>query len=299
MAGDEPVIGTICPDHTLAAGQTSATIWVDDVTTTGTLDRLWALITPPQPRLGSLGAGHGSAHDRAERYGPGTFEGGSTGFSHFGTYTVVVYAMDTEGNISLPKETTVLNQTGPDVYEPDNTYAQATILPLSTIQRHNFHEVADEDWVQFSPMYRSDQPILYVIETFNAEENSDTMIELYDTDGQTLLFGPVDEQGPGEGEFLEWYVPAAGIYYVRVRQSDPGVYGEGTGYDLRVYKPVQPGDGWIQGTVKDKSTGDGLGNATITLAELPEFEHEKLFERILSVLCGSRDVHLESGHGGL
>ena len=55
-----------------------------------------------------------------------------------------------------------------------------------------------------------------------------------------------------------------GVYYVMVRQYDSSDYGQDTGYDLRVYQPVGPVTGWIDGRVTDTVSGSPLGDVLIT-----------------------------------
>ena len=52
LGGDDPIIGSVSPAQTLA-GETSATLWAKDVTSTGTIDKVWAVITPPDYTGGS------------------------------------------------------------------------------------------------------------------------------------------------------------------------------------------------------------------------------------------------------
>jgi hypothetical protein len=107
FASDNPVIGSACPDQTLN-GEPGATIWVEGLTTTGQVDRVWAVITPP-------GYNSNQASDaitdlpsiELTHVGNGRYEGIYPGFTSEGDYAVAVYAMDTDGNISLPQETTI------------------------------------------------------------------------------------------------------------------------------------------------------------------------------------------------
>jgi hypothetical protein len=58
--------------------------------------------------------------------------------------------------------------------------------------------------------------------------------------------------------------PQDGTYYIKIRNYDPAVYGSSTEYGLSIYYPTGPGGtGIIQGLVKNKSTGSGIGNAII------------------------------------
>ncbi|MGA1841651.1 MAG: hypothetical protein ACMUIU_13595 [bacterium] len=117
VADDVPIIGTIMPEKYLDE-DTNALIWVDDVTSTGIIDSVWGIITPPDyrpdttvtdlPRVELLPAGGGR------------YEGAYNGFSEKGPYTVTVYAMDPNKNISLPKETKVYQLGNNDSSEEAN-----------------------------------------------------------------------------------------------------------------------------------------------------------------------------------
>jgi hypothetical protein len=260
LAGDDPLIGSISPEQTLH-GETTATIWVEEVTTTGTIDKVWAVITPPGY---SSGQPTNPVTDvptlELNHMGGGRYEGSYSAFSTFGIYEIAVYAMDTDGNISLPKETTVYQMDGPDTYEEDDTFSQSQVVVINneTPQQHNFHDAGDEDWVKFYGLSGE----AYTIKASNLGSNCDAFIELYDTDGTTLL-ASMDGGLKGEDELLDWACLQDGIYYVKVSHYDPGAYGENTEYDLEVYIPIGPITGWIEGTIKNKCTGESIEEAII------------------------------------
>jgi hypothetical protein len=181
-------------------------------------------------------------------------------------YQVAVYAMDTEENVSLPKETYVDQEVGPDLYEDDDSAAKAWVIVVDhkDAQRHNFHDEGDEDWVKFYGVANE----TYEIKTLKLGSNADTVISVYGENGTTLVAGPRDLKGLGEEESLSWKCLVDGVYYVKVTQSEPGVYGENTGYDLRVYRPTA-GDypGQIYGRISN-AQGDGVDGATLRLSNV-------------------------------
>jgi sugar lactone lactonase YvrE len=107
LAGDDPFIGSVCPNQILS-GEISATIWVEDVTTTGTIDNVWALIKAPGYRAGD---GSTPSEDiltlELNAVGNGRYEVEYGDFSSFGTYKISFYAKDSSGNVSIPKEAQV------------------------------------------------------------------------------------------------------------------------------------------------------------------------------------------------
>jgi len=130
LAGDDPLIGAISPEQILH-GETTATIWVEEVTTTGTIDKVWAVITPPGY---SSGQPTNPVTDvptlEFNHMGDGRYEGTYSDFITIGIYEIAVYAMDTDSNISLPKETRVYKGFGPDTYEEDDLEVYRPIGPL-------------------------------------------------------------------------------------------------------------------------------------------------------------------------
>ncbi|MDB4442486.1 6-bladed beta-propeller [bacterium] len=260
LAGDDPLIGSISEQQTVSEGG-SATIWVDDATTTGNIASVWAVITPP-------GYNTGSASDpvidmptvELTAAGGNRYEGTFSDFASFGTYKVSVYAMDTEGAISLPMETTVCHVNCSDNYEDDDTYEQATVIVISdeTPQVHNFHDDGDQDWVKFYGV--SGQT--YTIEVKNAQANCDAVIGLYDTDGVSHLITR-DDTGAGEDEELAWPCPQDGIYYARIYNYETNVFGDDTGYELKVYRPTGPIAGFVSGVITDKQSAETLSDVRI------------------------------------
>ncbi len=117
-----------------------------------------------------------------------------------------------------------------DIYETDDHYTQAKFI--RNPQKHNFHSPTDEDWVKFSGKSGKD----YIIQTVSLGIDSDAVIELYDVDGETMLKSE-NSKGSGEDESLAWTCPLDGIYYVKVKHSDSGFFGEHTDYTLQFIYP--------------------------------------------------------------
>jgi len=251
LAGDAPVIGSVSPAQTLS-GSASANLWADDVTTTAVIERVWAVITPPGYDA-NQSDGSNLASIELTGAGAGRYEGTYSNFSLFGTYQIAVYAMDTNGSISLPVVTTAEQTMEADIYEADDSHIEATVIQLNGAlpQRHNFHGAGDQDWVKFYAIGGE----VYEVKISNVGSRADVVIELYGTDGTTVLKGPWSYGFEGEGELMNWVCPAEGIYNVMVRQLISGDYGADTGYDLEIYRPIGPAAGWVQGMISDIVTG--------------------------------------------
>ncbi|MGA1869868.1 MAG: 6-bladed beta-propeller [bacterium] len=260
LAGDDPMIGSICPGLTLS-GSSYATIRVEDVTTTGTIERIFALINSPQYVRDVPGQ---SVTDlptvELVDKGDGRYEGTYSDFSIYGTYTIAVYAKDTEGNLSVPKETHVFRMDGPDIYEDDDIFSNSSVIILNDqeAQAHNFHDTGDKDWVQFYGI----SEVIYTIKISNAGTYCDAVIELYNENG-TIMLAFSDDRSVGEDELLDWKCEQDGVYYVRIKNSDPSLFGEGTEYNLVLYHPIGELWGTITGNVRDTNTGGPIEGVLI------------------------------------
>lgn len=154
-----------------------------------------------------------------------------------------------------------------DIFEDDDTYdtANAIFLNDANPQQHNFSDQGDQDWVKFYGIAGES----YTIETFNLGENCNIVIELYDSSGGSLLTTK-NTGGSSEGESLEWTCTSEGVYYVKTRHNDPGIYGRDTEYALNIYHPIDGDTGWVTGRVvnfigqgvRDGVIKSGIGNGT-------------------------------------
>ena len=266
LAGDDPLIGSVSQMETLS-GETSATLWAKDVTTTGDIDKVWAVITPPGAAqmspdvpvtdLPSVALAYNESNNR--------WEGSYADFTAHGNYGIAVYALDTRGALSQPATTSVTQIA--DAFEDDDTFDSANVIVLNDTdaQQHTFHDPGDPDWVKFYGLAGE----TYEIKTENLGDWCDTVIVLYDTDGQTPLTNPDppssvgDGYGYGEGELISWQCPSDGIYYVLVKQYDENDHGLDTQYELRVYNPVGAWAGILKGQVLDGS-GNGIDGAVLS-----------------------------------
>lgn len=114
-----------------------------------------------------------------------------------------------------------------DEYEPDDSRAQASLIAVGETQRHNRHAASDEDWISFEV-----QPgVTYVVQTLNLGMDADTVIYLYDSQGNELA---LDDDGGEEARAsrLEWTPLESGVLYVRVEDWLQNSSGPGTQYEV-------------------------------------------------------------------
>ena len=152
----------------------------------------------------------------------------------------------------------------PDDYEDDDGFSQASIIGLNSDlgpQRHSFHDAGDVDWVKFYGISGN----TYTIEVNHAGSACDAYIEVYDASGSIIK--EADLGIAGDDERLDWVSTKDGIYYVKIRQYDPDVYGLNTGYDLQIYRPIGCLSGTVHGIISDSSTAETVNGALIRTDE--------------------------------
>lgn len=130
----------------------------------------------------------------------------------------------------------------PDAHEPDNRFQDAPLQPTNGQTReHNFcadddsGQYADQDWVGFQTVAGA----TYLIETKGLGADSDTVLELYDSRGVTLLASN-DDHGPGLASTLSFIAPKTGAYYLRLRHFNSRHYGDETRYQLAITGAAPP-----------------------------------------------------------
>jgi uncharacterized repeat protein (TIGR01451 family) len=127
-----------------------------------------------------------------------------------------------------------------DTYEPDSLYTQAASIPTNgKAVTRTFEAAADKDWVSFEAVAGQ----VYTITTLNLGTAIDTVIQLYDTDGVTLIDENDDYQSDSEASRLVWTAPKDGEYFVRVahfdRTYDPNTTPVcGNSYQIAVETPL-------------------------------------------------------------
>ncbi|ETR70694.1 MAG: hypothetical protein OMM_03054 [Candidatus Magnetoglobus multicellularis str. Araruama] len=262
QAQDTVSIASVMPQKELS-GESQSIIWVKHVTSTSTIDAVWAVIVPPgiyetdNMIIDNLPQTELKYNESTNRY-----EGRYDTFNVFGTYRIAIYARSANGMTSVPVETR-LHQTGcPDSYElnQDNTIEQAAVINVnaSDAQYHNFHNNQDIDWVKFYAL----EGTMYRIFTTNADLNCDTILSLYDQNQKMII---QKNSGIGdENEVIHWSCPGDGIYYVSVQNyKTDATNGLNTGYELRINLTATIFDGHINGYVRIQGTETPIANALI------------------------------------
>ncbi len=130
----------------------------------------------------------------------------------------------TSNNTSTVLPITIQAPTGcsQDSYEPDSVYTSANpIIVGADPQPHN-HCQDSSDWLKFTAEAGKD----YSIRITRTGGYSSACVQLYDTDGSTLLAGDCNNSPTA----IDWHAAAAGTYYLDVT----GYVGPGTDYTIQL-----------------------------------------------------------------
>ncbi len=117
----------------------------------------------------------------------------------------------------------------PDGYEQDDLTTQASRASFGLSHTHDFCD-DPTDWITFT----AQASVIYTLTTSAWGQRTDTVLALFDGDGQTLLAS--NDDCPRKSDFsscIIWQAPANGIYYVR-STNKAGLTGCYTDYDLRL-----------------------------------------------------------------
>lgn len=259
MADDFPIIGFVSPEQSLIDTQ-SAMLYVEKVSSTREISKVWAVINPPSMAYQKLT--HQSSPCKmieltltGERYSCVWDQ-----FDLYGSYQIAFFAEDILNNVSMPVNTQVIQLSNPDIYEPDNQFDQARIIVPDNQypQYHNFHEIGDTDWILFYGV----KDVTYSIEAFDLGSQCDVVMEIYKNDGETLIKGKWNWSGTGTNEFMSWQCPEDSIYYLKIyNHLETG--GLNTGYAIKIYRPIGVFPGFISGLIKDNRNNKPLGGVKL------------------------------------
>jgi hypothetical protein len=118
-----------------------------------------------------------------------------------------------------------------DEYEPDDSPRLATLLKPGEPQPHNLHLAGDVDWMRLETTAGN----TYIVETFDLDENVDTVLRLLDEEGNELF---VDDNGRDEEEprasRIRWTARDDGWLYVVAQDATDVAQGSGTQYWVRL-----------------------------------------------------------------
>jgi hypothetical protein len=156
-----------------------------------------------------------------------------------------------------------------DIYEPDNSFEQATqiVANANVRQQHTLHTQQDEDWFKFYAVAHIPCGSgSYDIKIKPVGKDIDVALDLYGPDGSTLLT-KVNKAFNGQPETLTWSAPADGFYYLRVRDTAKPL-AEGkcrleTQYELQIFDGCAALPWKVKGVVKDTS-GTPIEGATVS-----------------------------------
>ncbi len=267
----KPLVENLSDSRKTLNGETSLNLKVR-VTSENEITKVWAVIAPPDySSEESSAVTELPVAELQDTDKDGIYETNYTNLGAAGTYIFTIYASDVNDYISLPAQMLVTQSKGNAVSKADSSEQSGDDTPGGAVPAvvnggpvyHNFHESGDTDYVKFYVLSGK----TYQIKITSPSMNCNVSIEIYDTDGLSLLAGPKDDGGAGEDEFLEWTCPGKGLYYARIGNADPDVFGANTDYRLEVRTPTGPDTGKILLSFTDSVSGNPVGNARASFGD--------------------------------
>lgn len=118
-----------------------------------------------------------------------------------------------------------------DAYESNNTPATATLIASSTTLTNTIFPAADQDWFKFTVGLGD----TVTAETLNLRDGADTVVEIYDSNGTTVLASNDDRTTADVSSYLRHEFTASGTFYLRVTAyAGPLQVAELGSYDIRL-----------------------------------------------------------------
>ena len=154
------------------------------------------------------------------------------------TYGFRMRGHDTPGNIeTYPSTAEAVTQIAAtctvDSFDQgvgDNETANATAVQLDVFRDHNYCGVGDIDWSGF--FAQAGQEILIWVIPGQASP-SGSAIDLYaSSESNWILHADVNDYDSPLA--LRWIAPADGLYLLRVKPLDDGIFGDNTSYRVRI-----------------------------------------------------------------
>ncbi|MCX7048513.1 MAG: FG-GAP-like repeat-containing protein, partial [Candidatus Sumerlaeota bacterium] len=156
---DRPRIGWIVENQTLTTSSASATVWASEIISPYPIDRVWACLVPP--RLGPDSQTQADQpvleipelellwNEAASRY-----EATTASFAQFGAHRAVIYARDSWGGVSFPKQSYVNQRLGKDkmvivcgdgAYDSDSPHGASAYVANSAYAAARTRWMTNED----------------------------------------------------------------------------------------------------------------------------------------------------------
>ncbi len=118
----------------------------------------------------------------------------------------------------------------PDAYEPDDSLQEAHPLTTDGLpQAHNLHVPGDHDHVYFEAY----EGTAYTIETLRLTGDVDTIIYLYNSEGNELAHADDGAEEPLASRIV-WIAPTNGTYYLMIRDLRDDSAGPHSTYEIRI-----------------------------------------------------------------
>ena len=127
-------------------------------------------------------------------------------------YRVKITSTTSDSVFGFSRYFRIVNSSLSDSYEPDSTFSLARTISAGAPAQDHTLTSGDKDWFSFSATAGTS----YTIETFGS---TDTYMNLFSTNGTTLISSNDDENGSNTNAKITWSCTAGGTYYFEITGS--------------------------------------------------------------------------------
>ncbi len=117
----------------------------------------------------------------------------------------------------------------PDIFEPDDNFTQANVLPLDVWAQSNLCEAGNPDWFRVEIENAGD----YFVTALSLSGGAAVSITVYSENGETILANG-QAAGVGQGALIRFQAAVAGSYYIKTEPLTPYLMGTDAVYGVRV-----------------------------------------------------------------
>jgi len=146
-----------------------------------------------------------------------------------------------------------------DAMESDDSYSTATWIETDgSTYHHTYFPAGDADWSKFNGSAGAE----WLIKTMNLANGADTILQVYDSDGTTLLASNNDATSSSVASSIQFSAPADATYYIKTyRYADTIPIGRYGDFDLTITDINHPSI-----TSLSPSSGSVSGGYTVDIA---------------------------------
>ncbi|QTA92263.1 IPT/TIG domain-containing protein [Desulfonema magnum] len=155
-----PHIGKVFEKETLGCGENSITLWASDIAFLNPIQRLWAIIIPPQASDDpTIPITDMPSVDLTDDNNDGTYEADYENFTQTGIYKIFIYLKDEKGDQASPVESTVIQTCKGEVNGDNSVDLRDAVIVLKLLAGTNDSLTIRPDYIDSNIEVGGDEKI--------------------------------------------------------------------------------------------------------------------------------------------